>query len=186
MAETRALARILWRNRASSVAAVAMLGCGVAAASVTFAVADATLWRHLPYRQPDQLTLLVTTHAGAEARVSVPDFLAARERLSTTPIAAAGAFTPEFALTGFGEPRQLRGRVVSADYFRTLGVPLAQGRDVAREEERPGAGFVVIITDRLRRQLFEGRSDILGSHLALNNRSVRDRGHPPPASGFHG
>jgi hypothetical protein len=73
MAETRALARILWRNRASSVAAVAMLGCGVAAASVTFAVADAMLWRNLPYRQPDQLTLLVTTHAGGEARVSVPD-----------------------------------------------------------------------------------------------------------------
>lgn len=186
MAETRALARILWRNRASSVAAAAMLGCGVAAAAVTFAVADATLWRHLPYRQPDQLTLLVTTHAGGEARVSVPDFLAARERLRTTPIAAAGAFTPEFALTGFGEPRQLRGRVVSADYFRTLGVPLAQGREVAREEEKPGAGFVVIVTDRLRRQLFEGRSDILGSHLALNNRSYAIVGILPPHRDFMG
>ncbi len=186
LAEIRTLARILWRNRASSVAAVAMLGCAVAAASVTFAVADATLWRNLPYRQPDQLTLLVTTHAGGEARVSVPDFLAARERLSTTPIAAAGAFTPEFALTGFGEPRQLRGRVVSADYFRTLGVPLAQGRDVAREEEKPGAGFVVIITDRLRRQLFEGRSDILGSHLALNNRSYAIVGILPPHRDFMG
>jgi putative ABC transport system permease protein len=186
MAETRALARILWRNRASSVAAVAMLGCGVAAASVTFAVADATLWRNLPYRQPDQLTLLVTTHAGGEAGVSVPDFLAARERLSTTPIAAAGTFTPEFALTGFGEPRQLRGRVVSADYFRTLGMPLAQGREVAREEEKPGAGFVVIITDRLRRQLFEGRSDILGSDLALNNRSYAIVGILPPHRDFMG
>ena len=186
MAETRALARILWRNRASSVAAVAMLGCGVAAALVTFAVADATLWRNLPYRQPDQLTLLVTTHAGGEAGVSVPDFLAARERLSTTPIAAAGTFTREFALTGFGEPRQLRGRVVSADYFRTLGVPLAQGREVAREEEKPGAGFVVIITDRLRRQLFEGRSDILGSHLALNNRSYAIVGILPPHRDFMG
>lgn len=186
MAETRALARILWRNRASSVAAVAMLGCGVAAASVTFAVADATLWRNLPYRQPDQLTLLVTTHAGGEAGVSVPDFLAAREGLSTTPIAAAGTFTPEFALTGLGEPRQLRGRVVSADYFRTLGVPLAHGREVAREEEKPGAGFVVIITDRLRRQLFEGRSDILGSHLALNNRSYAIVGILPPHRDFMG
>jgi predicted permease len=118
--------------------------------------------------------------------VSVPDFLAARERFSTTPIAAAGAFTPEFALTGFGEPRQLRGRVVAADYFRTLGVPLAQGREVAREEEKPGAGFVVIITDRLRRQLFEGRSDILGSHLALNNRSYAIVGILPHHRDFMG
>ena len=186
LAEIRTLARILWRNRASSVAAVAMLGCAVAAASVTFAVADATLWRNLPYQRPDQLMLLVTTHTSGEVRVSVPDFLAARERVSTTPIAAAGAYTPEFALTGFGEPRQLRGRVVSADYFRTLGVPLAQGRDVAREEEKPGAGFVVIITDRLRRQLFEGRSDILGSHLALNNRSYAIVGILPPHRDFMG
>jgi len=184
--ETRALARILWRNRASSVAAVAMLGCAIAAASVTFAVVDATLWRNLPYRQPEQLTLLVTTHAGGEDRVSVPDFFAARERLKATPIAAAGASTPEFALTGFGEPRQLRGRVVSADYFRTLGVPLVQGRDVTREEEKPGAGFVVIMTDRLRRQLFEGRADILGVQVALNNRPYTIVGVLPPHRDFMG
>jgi putative ABC transport system permease protein len=186
VAETRALARILWRNRASSVAAVAMLGCAVTAASVTFAVADATLWRKLPYRQPDQLMLLVTTHTGGEVRVSVPDFLAARERLTTTPIAAAGSFTPEFALTGFGEPRQLRGRVVSADYFRTLGVPLVEGRDVTRDEEKPGAGFVVIITDRLRRQFFEGRSDILGAHVVLNSLPYTIVGILPPHRDFMG
>jgi putative ABC transport system permease protein len=186
LAEIRALARILWRHRASSVAAVAMLGCAVAAASVTFAVADATLWRNLPYRQPDQLMLLVTTHTSGEAGVSVPDFLAARERVKTTPIAAAGTFTPEFALTGFGEPRQLRGRVVSADYFRTLGVRLVQGRDVTRDEEKPGAGFVVIITDRLRRQLFEGHSDILGAHVVLNNRPYTIVGILPPHRDFMG
>jgi putative ABC transport system permease protein len=186
LAEIRALARVLWRHRASSVAAVAMLGCAVAAASVTFAVADATLWRNLPYRQPDQLMLLVTTHTSGEARVSVPDFLAARERVKTTPIAAAGTFTPEFALTGFGEPRQLRGRVVSADYFRTLGVRLVQGRDVTRDEEKPGAGFVVIITDRLRRQLFEGRSDLLGTHVVLNSRPYTIVGILPPHRDFMG
>ena len=58
-----------------------MMGAAVAAASVTFAVADAALRRDLPYRQPDQLQLLVNTHAGGEARVSVPDFLAALEQL---------------------------------------------------------------------------------------------------------
>jgi putative ABC transport system permease protein len=65
-------------------------------------------------------------------------------------------------------------------------VPLAQGREVAREEEKPGAGFVVIITDRLRRQLFEGRSELLGARVVLNNRPYTIVGILPPHRDFMG
>ncbi len=94
MAETRALARILWRNRASSVAAVAMLGCAVAAASVTFAVADAALWRELPYRDASRLAMIITTHENGEAAVSLPDFHILRDKLTQARVAAAGPFAP--------------------------------------------------------------------------------------------
>ena len=76
--------------------------------------------------------------------------------------------------------------MVSADYFRTLGVRLVHGRDVTRDEEQPGAGFVVIITDRLRRQLFEGRSDLLGAHVVLNSRPYTIVGILPPHRDFMG
>jgi putative ABC transport system permease protein len=185
MTEIRALARMLWRHRASTAAAILTLGAGIAAATCGFALADAALWRELPYREPRSLVLLVTAHQRGEANVSLPDFLAVRDAAGAARVAAAGAFTPELALTGFGEPRQLRGRVLSADYFATLGVALVAGRDFTREEEKPGAGQVAIITDRLWNELF-GRRPALGAPLTLNGRTHLVAGILPPFTDFLG
>src|SRR5215471_20921885 len=142
MSELRALLRMMYRNFASSAAAVLMLAVAIAAATATFSVADAALWQDLPYRDSRNLAVLVTRHANGQTNVSIPDFLAVRDGAPGARVAAAGAFTPEYALTGFGDPRQIRGRVLSADYFQTLGVPMIEGRDFKRSEEGPGAGYV--------------------------------------------
>jgi predicted permease len=148
-----------------------MLAAAAAVATATFSLADALLWRALPYRDAQQLSLLVTTHAYGEAAVSLPDFTLLRDQPRYARLAAVGTFTPDYALSGFGEPRQLRGRLLSAGYFETLGVPLVGGRDFRREEERPGAGWVAIITDHLWADLFGRRTDILGMSLSMNGLS---------------
>jgi len=180
MSEIPALFRGLWRNRASSVAAIVMVGGAAAVATATFSLAYALLWRDLPYRSPEQLYVLVTSHVTGEAAVSMPDFRVLREEASGARIAAAGSFVPEYALTGFGEPRQVRARVVSAAYFETFGVPLVAGRDFRRGEEGPGAAYVAILTDRLWADLFGRRTNVLGSALSLNGRSYEIVGILPP------
>jgi predicted permease len=127
-----------------------------------------------------QLALLVTTHVNGEAAVSLPDFTVLRDHARGAQIAAAGTFVPDFGLSGFGEPRQLRARLLSARYFETLGVPLVAGREFRRDEERPGAGTVAIITDRLWADLFGRRTDILGTPLPMNGRSYVIVGIVPP------
>ena len=185
MLELRALLRTLCRSRSSSLAAVCLIGCGVAAATVTFAAADAVLWRALPYRDASRLALLTTASNAGETAVSLQDFLLVREAAGSASVAASGAFTPEFALTGFGEPRQLRGRVLSAGYFATLGIPLAAGREFRREEEKPGAGTVVMLTDRLWDQLF-GRRQVIGTAVSMNGRSHTIVGVLPPFRDYLG
>jgi putative ABC transport system permease protein len=179
MAEMTALMRMIGRHRMSSVAALAVLAVSIAGATTTFALSDAILWRALPYRDPARLMALQTTHAAGQADVSVPDFTAIRERARDIAVAAAGGFTPEHALTGFGNPRQLRGRVLTGGYFHTLGVSLAAGREFTQAEERSGMGSVAIITDSLRQQLF-GQQEALGRILALNGRSYTVVGILPP------
>jgi predicted permease len=180
MPEIRAVCRLLWRSRASSFAAVCMLAAAAAVATATFSMADALLWRALPYRDAQQLAMLVTTHASGEARVSLPDFTILRDQTRLARLAAAGTLVPDYALTGSGEPRQLRGRVLSAGYFETLGVPLVAGRDFRREEERQGAGQAAIITDHLWADLFARRTDILGTPLSMNGLSYVIVGILPP------
>jgi predicted permease len=178
--EIRAVCRLLWRSRASSFAAVCMLAAAAAVATATFSLADALLWRALPYRDAQRLVMLVTTHANGEQAVSLPDFTILRDQTRQARIAAAATLVPDYALSGFGEPRQLQGRLLSAGYFETLGVPLVAGRDFRREEERPGIGWAAIITDHLRADLFGRRTDILGTSLSMNGLSYVIVGILPP------
>jgi predicted permease len=180
MPEIRAVFRLLWRSRTSSLAAVCMLAAAASVATATFTLADALLWRALPYRDAQQLAMLVTTHANGEQAVSVPDFTILRDETRLARVAAAGTLNPEYALSGFGEPRQLQGRFLSAGYFETLGVPLVAGRDFRREEEQQGAGWAAIITDRLWADLFGRRTDILGASLSMNGLSYVIVGILPP------
>ena len=157
-----------------------MLAAAAAVATATFSLADALLWRALPYRDAQQLAMLVTTHANGEQAVSLPDFTLLRDQTRHARVAAATTFLPDYALSGFGEPRQLQGRFLSAGYFETLGVPLVAGRDFRREEERPGAGGQAIITDHLWADLFGRRTDILGTPLSMNGLSYVIVGILPP------
>lgn len=180
MLEAKALSRILWRQRGSSVAAISMVAAAAAAATTTFVLADAVLWRSLPYGEPSNLAILVTTHASGTGAVSLPDFTALRDHGTRARVAAAGAFVAEYALTGFGDPRQLTGRMLTSGYFDILGVRLAAGRDFSRDEETTGTPDVIIITDRVWADLFNRSADALGAALPLNGRSYKIVGIAAP------
>jgi hypothetical protein len=49
----------------------------------------------LPYRDAQQLAMLVTTHANGEAAVSLPDFTLLRDQPQYARLAAAGTFLPD-------------------------------------------------------------------------------------------
>ena len=83
-------------------------------------------------------------------------------------------------LTGAGEPERLRGMLVSADFFSTLGVPAYRGRVFEREEESPGRDRVVVISHGLWLRRFGGAAGVVGSSLQLNGEPYEVVGIMPP------
>jgi putative ABC transport system permease protein len=66
-----------------------------------------------------------------------------------------------------GEARPAADRfVVSADYFRTLGVPVLRGRGLEERDDANAAG-VVVLSQRLARQHW-GEDDPVGARVSLN------------------
>ena len=57
--------------------------------------------------------------------------------------------------------------LVGPDYFRTLGVPLVRGRDVARQDA-PGAPLTVVINETMARRYWPGR-DALGGRITFDD-----------------
>jgi predicted permease len=86
------------------------------------------------------------------------------------PVERLGAPTPG----GSELPRHPTYRIIGADYFRALGMPLLRGREFTpTEESSPSAPRVAIIDDRLAYQLFAGE-DPIGQMVRLPPRAGDD------------
>jgi predicted permease len=106
------------------------------------------------------------------------------ERLRATPGVEAAGMASTVPFGSFHEGRQVervggktqeRGqeptfRIVGADYFRALGLPMVRGREFTRaEEDSPSAPRVTIIDQVLARRLF-GEEDPLGQMVRFSDR----------------
>jgi putative ABC transport system permease protein len=147
-----------------ALAAVLTFAIGIGATTAIFTVLHAVLLRPLPYADPDRLVVLL--HDG-QFPVSPADYLDYRRELgSYDGISAAQAWSATLA-SGEGAER-LPGLQVTADLFRTLGVPAALGRTFVAGEDQPGRERVVVLSDALWKRRFGGDRGIVGRIVRLD------------------
>jgi putative ABC transport system permease protein len=72
-------------------------------------------------------------------------------------------------ITGVGEPEQVFGERTSAQVFSLLGVPARLGRSLVDSDDVPGAGNVVVLSDRLWRRLFHANPGIIGRSITASD-----------------
>jgi predicted permease len=93
-----------------------------------------------------------------------------------------GGYGDGFLIVGRPKPPESEtpdavNRVISPDYFRTLGIPLVEGRCFTDADNRD-APRVVIINDKLARDYWPGR-DPIGSQLEFPGVETLGAGVPP-------
>ncbi len=162
--------RMMRRAPTFTFIAILTLAVGIGANAAIFSVVNAVLLRPLPYANGESVVVLQNLLDGArDYGFSNPEFLDARERVRSLEIGAFSSGTVN--LTGGGEPERLLFTDVTAAVLPVLGVAPALGRNFRPEEELPGNGSVVLLTDDLWRRLFNGSPDALGQSITLNGRS---------------
>jgi putative ABC transport system permease protein len=169
--DLRHAGRMLFNKPGFAALAVIALALGIGANSAIFSVVNAVLLRSLPYDAPERLAMVWgTTPQADRASVSPADFLDYRERNEVFEQVAA--FTAGgFTLTGAGDPEQIRGARVSADFFSVLGARPAAGRAFRAEDDEPGAGRVVVFSQKLWQRRFNSDEGIIGKSVNLNGQS---------------
>jgi putative ABC transport system permease protein len=126
----------------------------------------------LPFPEPDTLVQVARRYPGGVGDpVAIPKYLRWRDgsRAVFQGIAAYDTLGSGFNLVGAGSPDRLTGTRVSADFFRTLGISPALGRDFDRREDLPGGPKVVVISHGLWTRQFGARGDIVGRAIRLND-----------------
>jgi putative ABC transport system permease protein len=165
--------RMLGKSPGFTAVAVLALALGIGANTAIFSVVNAVLLRPLPYSKPDRLVFLYDSAPGfgiPKFGLIEAEFLRLRDQARSLERVALYT-SATFTLTGAGEPERVSSGTASADFFATLGVPMALGRAFQREEEPQGQSHVVILSHDFWQRKFAASPGVLGQALTLDERS---------------
>jgi hypothetical protein len=184
--DLRYATRMLRRSPGFTAVAVLTLTLGIGANTAIFSVVEGVVLAPLPYRQPDRLVIVWETNPRfPRVWVSYPNFLDWQR--TARSFQQMAAFREQgLDLTGPGTPEHLNAKAISSGFFSTLGAELDLGREFSSEEDRHGGTPVVIISNRLWRNRFEGSPEALGKSVTLDGVDYTIVGVTPPGFRLEG
>src|SRR5689334_2163047 len=137
----------LRRAPAFTLTAIATLALGTGATASVFGLLNSVILRPLPWRSPERVGLVWATQpSGARTWLSFEEFeWAQRDVPSFASVAGMMDLRLHYAHDDSGD--EVQALAISHDFLTTLGVAPAIGRDFAREDDRPTAARVVLLSD---------------------------------------
>jgi putative ABC transport system permease protein len=160
--------RKLRQSPAFSSIAIVTLALGIGLNTAIFSLVNDLFLRSLPFKEPSRLIHL---YSGDKSRdlvdfpFSAPRFQHYRDG-QTICESLAGENFFAFTLTGIGDPVQIFGGRLTANYFDVLGVHPILGRNFLKEEEE-GAD-VALITKRFWQKRMGGDPNVVGRSITLD------------------
>lgn len=171
--DVRYALRACGRNPGFSAVVVITLALGIGANTAMFSVVNAVILRPLPFAEPSRIMRVWHTPPPeqfggrpifAVSPANYLDWRAQSDVFEHMAIYTLAART----LTGRGTPELVGASVVSADFFRVLGVQPIRGRTFTAGEDEPGASNVVIISEGLWHSRLGGDPSAIGRSLMLD------------------
>ena len=183
--------RRLARDARFAAAAIMIIAVGIGANTAMFSIANALLFRPLPFEAAERLVWVANTgKADLSSQTTRVSNYTDWKRLnhSFEDMAAYFAFFDygTYNMVGAGEPERLVGVGVSRDFLSFLGVRLALGRNFTDEEAKWNGTPAVILTDGLWQRRFGADRSIIGRSITLNDRATTVVGVLPASFDFGG
>ena len=163
--------RVLRRTPAFTMTAIATLALVIGATTAVFSLADALLWRPLPYPEADRLAVVVRHErsAGGEFTAQATDgamWEAARDGAPSVETAVIGSGGGANLVIN-GTPAYVSHGRASEAYTRVLGIAPWRGRWFSPEEDRPGGRAVAVLSHAAWQRYFSATQDIVGRPILL-------------------
>jgi putative ABC transport system permease protein len=166
--DLRFAVRSLRRSPLFSTLVILTLTIGIGATSAIFSVVYSVVLSDPPYPASDRLVMVY--ERGANGGKDFVGYLTGddirRETTSFSSLAMMSYWMP--TVRAGDDVEQLSGVRVSHEYFSTLGVKPALGRDFTAEEDQPETRRVVILSDALWHRQFGGDAGVVGSTAQIN------------------
>jgi len=167
-ADIRFAFRMLLKTPGFAAIAILTLALGIGANTAVFSLIHDLFLRGLPFRAPEQIV-----HVYGEAKerdlhqlpFSIPKFWHYRDGQNVFTAVAAD-WSNGYILTGSGEPVQVLGANVTANYFDLLGIRPIVGRNFLQQEETQDN--VAMVTENFWRKRLGSDPGVIGRSIAVN------------------
>ena len=188
--------RVLLQNPGFAAVAILSLALGIGVNTAIFSLIDTVLLKSLPVKDPQSLVLLsdpasagalAGTQSGDRSLFTYEEFerLRAHNKVFASMFASeSNASRVNFSI-GAGSLEEARSRLVTEDYFTTLGVEPAIGRLFSPADNRgPGSDPYVVLSYNYWKKRFGLDPGVLGKSIQIHKTFFTLIGVAPP--GFFG
>ena len=168
--ELRYAFRSFRRQRTATALVVAMLTLGIAANIVVFSLINSLFLRPFQFAEPDRLVYFnekAPIWNLERVGISYPDFVQWRKDARVFESLALYSDN-NFNLADDQGAERILGGEVTYDFLAVVGLRPILGRFFTAEEDRPNAARVTVISERMWRDRFGARQDVIGRTLRLN------------------
>jgi predicted permease len=186
LTDLRLAFRLLVKSPGFTTAAIGVLALGIGLNSGMFTLIYTLAFSPRPFVEPARIVQVYTQDRKQPDQYRIFSHPLYADLAARTDL-FSGVIAFNHTLVGHQEGRETRrafASIVSANYFDTLGVPLARGRSFSAAEERPGAALPVVIISHSHWRKAGFPADILGRVLRINERAYTVVGVAP--EGFSG
>src|SRR5688572_17077233 len=171
--DVRYASRTLLRSPGFALVAVVSLALGIGANTTIFSVANAALYRPLPFDDPDRLVVIYEQNTKRESQRSLPlsTMIEWQEQARSFEQIEGIVWSAETqTLSGDGPAERVRMQFLTPGAFSLLGVKPARGRVFTPEDAVP-ENRSVIISDGLWQRRFAADPGVLGQTIRVADRS---------------
>lgn len=174
--------RQLAKSPAFTGVSVVMLALGIGMSTSTFSVTNGFLLSSMPFPESGRLVRIFGTSSQSQMMEHSPGNFLDIRAASLPSLSGIVGFVPHNTnVAELGQPpEQTYSISVTANFLTTLGIQPALGRGFAPDEDQPGKGSVVILTDAYWRRRFAGDPGIIGRTLRFGVGNVTVIGVLPP------
>jgi predicted permease len=163
--------RKLVKDPGFTMTAVVALALGIGANATVFAIANAVLFKNMPFVD-DRILYLTTRNVSRGERnlgVSWPDFRDWRAQVKSFERLGAYNFDTANVTDKSGVPNRNNVAQITANTFSMIGQKPVIGRDFTPEDESPGSNPVAILGYRMWEDRYGKDPAILGQSIRINS-----------------
>ena len=163
--------KLLWKQKAFSLAALLTLALCIGANTAVFTILKTVVLSGLPFPEADRLVTMYNIYPGVgvtdRGANGVPDYLDRRKLTDVfEEVALIGG--NGYDVGSEGNARRIEGEYVTPSYFRVLKTRALLGRAFTDDEAVQGKEHVAILSEALWEEMFARDPKVLGRDIRLS------------------